>query len=71
MCVDTKIFILCGLLPEIVNLAILWTGHMADPLKCIFCKFQHVVVVQYTKQCFIEFHAPGNMCVDTKIFILR
>ena len=24
---------------------------MADHLKCIFCMFQHVVVVQYTKQC--------------------
>ena len=25
---------------------------MADHLKCIFCIFQHVVVVQYTKQSF-------------------
>ena len=24
---------------------------MADYLKCIFCMLQHVVVVQYTKQC--------------------
>ena len=37
---------------DLVNLPILWTGHMADHLKCIFCKFQHVVVVQYTTQCF-------------------
>ena len=34
---------------DIVNLKIFWTGHMADHLKCIFCKIQHVVVVQYTK----------------------
>ena len=25
---------------------------MVDHLKCIFYMFQHVVVVQYTKQCF-------------------
>ena len=37
---------------DIVNLAIFGNEHMADHLKCIFCMFQHVVVVQYTKQCF-------------------
>ena len=31
---------------------------MADHLKCIFCKFQHVVVVQYTKQCFYWIPRP-------------
>ena len=37
---------------DIVNLAIFGNGHMADHLKCIFCMFQHVVVVQYNQQCF-------------------
>ena len=37
---------------DIVNLAIFGNGHMADHLKCIFCMFQHFVVVQYAKQCF-------------------
>ena len=37
---------------DIVNLMIFGTGHMADRVKCICCMFCHVVVVQYTKQCF-------------------
>ena len=49
---------------DIVNLAIFGNGHMADHLKCIFCMFQHFVVVQYAEQCF--YWIPR-----TKIFILR
>ena len=37
---------------DIVNLVIFGNGHMADHLKCIFCMFQHVVVVQYAHKCF-------------------
>ena len=56
---------------DIVNLAILWTGHMADHLKCIFCKFQHVVVVQYTKQCFYWMPHPTKYVCRHQDIILR
>ena len=53
MCVDTQdIYPTLTSTGNIVNLTIFGTEHMDDRLKCIFCMFQHVVVVQFTKQCF-------------------
>ena len=42
---------------------------MADHLKCIFCMFQHVVVVQYTTQCFYWIpHTSKYMCRHQDIY---
>ena len=36
---------------------------MADHLKCLFCMLQHVVVVQYTKQCVYWIPHPTYECI--------
>ena len=57
--------------PKIARLTI--SPVMVDHLKWLFCMFQHVVVVQYAKQCFYWIPHPRqyNMCVDTKICMLH
>ena len=52
MCRHQDIYPTLTITRDIVNLAIFGNEHMADHLKCIFCMFQHVVVVQCNKQCF-------------------
>ena len=57
----------------IVNLMIFGTGHMADHLKCIYyvvC-FNMLLWSNTQNNAFIGFLTLENMCVDTKIFILR
>ena len=54
---------------DIVNLAIFETGHMMDHLKCIFGMFQHVILVQYAKQCFYWIPHPSKyVCRHQDIF---
>ena len=52
VCRHQDIYPMLTIAGDIVNLVIFGNGHMVDHLKCIFCMFQHVVVVQYAHKCF-------------------
>ena len=69
MCVDQDIYPTLTITGDIVNLAIFGNDHRADHLKCIFCMFQHVVVVQYNKQCFYWIpHTRKYVCRHQDIY---
>ena len=50
VCRHQDIYPVLTIAGDIVNLVIFGNGQMADHLKCIFCMFQHVVVVQYANK---------------------
>ena len=58
VCRHQDIYPTLTIVGEIVNLVIFGNGHMVDHLKCIFCMFQHVAVVQYAHKCFYWIPQP-------------